>query len=247
MWFGVLGAIGGSAQTSLLLSSRRQRALLGMLVCHRGHAVSVDRLVEAIWEDDSEPLRGKAALQSVASRLRTALSAAGGDPRVIISDEAGHRLAADATQIDASVFEALIGEGAACFSGGASDLAADVLERAVSLFRSAPYEEFAHCSWARAEATRLSERYADANGAPRDSASRSRRPPRDRPTTGGDDSCVPRHGCRHRHTRVRPVLGRLQRGRRTVVTFHSAAPIFTASARRDVIAIALARVDEMVK
>ena len=162
MWFAVLGAIEAGAQTPLRLSSRRQRALLAMLICHRGHVVSVDRLVEAIWEDDSEPQRGKAALQTVVSRLRTAISAAGGDPRVIVSDETGYRLVADATQIDASVFEALIGDGAACLSGGASDLAADALERAVELFRGAPYEEFAHCSWARAEATRLSERYADA-------------------------------------------------------------------------------------
>ena len=162
MWFAVLGAIEAGAQAPLRLSSRRQRALLGMLICHRGHVVSVDRLVEAIWEDDSEPQRGKAALQTVVSRLRTALSTAGGDPRVIASDDAGYRLVADAAQIDASVFEGLIGEGAACLSRGASDLAADALERAVGLFRGAPYEEFAHCSWARAEATRLSERYADA-------------------------------------------------------------------------------------
>ncbi len=162
MWFAVLGAIEAGAHTPLQLSSRRQRALLGMLICHRGHVVSVDRLVEAIWEDDSEPQRGKAALQTVVSRLRTAISAAGGDPRGIASDEVGYRLVADATQVDATVFEGLIGEGAAYLSGGASDLAADALERAVDLFRGAPYEEFAHCSWARAEATRLSERYADA-------------------------------------------------------------------------------------
>ena len=162
MWFGVLGAIEASAHTPLRLSSRRQRALLAMLICHRDHVVSVDRLVEAIWEDDIEPQRGKAALQTVVSRLRTAISTAGGDPTVIASDETGYRLVAGVTQVDASVFEALIGDGAAFLSGGASDLAADALEQAVGLFRGAPYEEFAHCSWARAEATRLSERYADA-------------------------------------------------------------------------------------
>ena len=162
MWFAVLGAIEASAHTPLRLSSRRQRALLGMLICHRDHVVSVDRLVEAIWEDDIEPQRGKAALQTVVSRLRTAISAAGGDPTVIASDDSGYRLVAGATQIDASVFEALIGDGAAFLSGGASDLAADALEEAVGMFRGEPYEEFAHCSWARAEATRLSERYADA-------------------------------------------------------------------------------------
>jgi hypothetical protein len=41
------------------------------------------------------------------------------------------------------------------------------------------------------------------------------------------------------------VCAFVQQGR-TVVTFHSAAPIFTAAARRDVIAAALARVDETV-
>ena len=200
MWFAVLGAIEAGGQTPLQLSSRRQRALLGMLICHRDHVVSVDRLVEAIWEDDSEPQRGKAALQTVVSRLRTAISAAGGDPRVIASDEAGYRLVADATQIDASVFESLIGEGAACLSSGASDLAADALERAVDLFRGAPYEEFAHCSWARAEATRLSERYADAIELLAIGAPRSRRPPRGRSTTGGGDRRRTRtgRGCNQR-------------------------------------------------
>ncbi len=80
MWFGVLGAIEACGQTPLQLSSRRQRALLGMLICHRGHVVSVDRLVEAIWEDDSEPQRGKAAVQTIVSRLRTAIRSVGGDP-----------------------------------------------------------------------------------------------------------------------------------------------------------------------
>ena len=41
------------------------------------------------------------------------------------------------------------------------------------------------------------------------------------------------------------VCAFVQQGR-TVITFHSAAPIFTAAARRDVIAAALARVDETV-
>jgi hypothetical protein len=41
------------------------------------------------------------------------------------------------------------------------------------------------------------------------------------------------------------VCAFVQQGR-TVVTFHSAAPVFTAAARRDLIATALARVDETV-
>jgi DNA-binding SARP family transcriptional activator len=162
MLFGVLGVIEASAKTQLVIRSHRQRALLGILICHRGHLVTVDRLVEAIWEDDSEPERGKAALQTIVSRLRTAIKVAGGDPRLIVSSESGYRLEAQSADIDAIVFEDLLGQGLAHLADGVPDQAVDTLEKALALFRGAPYEEFAHCSWASAEATRLSERYADA-------------------------------------------------------------------------------------
>jgi DNA-binding SARP family transcriptional activator len=162
MWVGVLGALEARANTPVRLNSQRQRALLAVLTCHRGRSVSVDRLVEAIWEEEAPPQREKAAVQTVVSRLRTAIADAGGDPHVITSDDTGYRLVADATQVDASMFAALMGEGVSALSAGASDVAADALERAVGLFRGAPYEEFAHCAWAQGEATRLSERYADA-------------------------------------------------------------------------------------
>ena len=62
---GVRAAVGGP----------KQRRLLGVLLVSRGHAVSADRLVDALWPDGNAPDGAARSVMTYVSRLRTALGA----------------------------------------------------------------------------------------------------------------------------------------------------------------------------
>src|SRR6185436_16641969 len=69
--------IGGAADVvwsaNLLGLRRRERLLLGLLLLEFGRQVSVERLVELLW-DDAPPPGARRTVQSHVSRLREALS-----------------------------------------------------------------------------------------------------------------------------------------------------------------------------
>lgn len=163
MWVGVLGGIEAMCDRPVRLGSTRQRALLAVLASRHGDTCATDSLIEAIWEGDSPPERGRAALQTLVSRLRTAIADAGGDAASIRHvDGRGYRLDRGGVVVDASEFDRLVSEATARHLAGAPDLATETVDHALALFRGEPYAEFEHCEWARADVARLSERRADA-------------------------------------------------------------------------------------
>jgi len=129
------------------LPSRRQRAVLAALLTRAGRSVPADALVEAAW-GERLPDHPKAALQTVLSRLRTALGA-----ELISSDMSGYRLNVTADGVDALRFEALRERAAHAPDAGAAGL----LEAALALWRGPAYAEFADRDFASAEAARLNE------------------------------------------------------------------------------------------
>ena len=138
----------------------RQRMLLCRLALDPGRLVTVDRLVDDLW-DAAPPLAPAAALQSSVSRLRRALDQAGPPGRGALgSHPAGYRLDLSPDRVDLHLFERLTAEGGAALRAGDPGTAARLLRAGLALWRGpvladAVGARFATAPTARAEALRL--------------------------------------------------------------------------------------------
>ena len=121
----------------LELGGAKQRALLAILLLHANEVVSIDRLIDALWEDDA-PQTGRKALQVYVSQLRKTL----GKER-IVTRSPGYRLEVEAGELDLARFQRLLEEGRA--------------SEALSLWRGPPLSEFAYQRFAESEIERLEE------------------------------------------------------------------------------------------
>jgi len=77
--------------------------------------------------------------------------------RVLVSVPPGYMLVVPPDRYDATRFEAALAHGQALLSQGRADLARDVLEKALALWRGEAFAEFAGEPFAEAEANRLDE------------------------------------------------------------------------------------------
>ncbi|WP_343467059.1 BTAD domain-containing putative transcriptional regulator (plasmid) [Rhodococcus aetherivorans] len=90
--------------TPLPAGGSKQRAVLALLTLHRNRALSVDTLVEAVWEDEP-PAEARANLQVIISKLRRVLREAGVDaPAVLDRAGSGYRLTLDDRACDLGRF-----------------------------------------------------------------------------------------------------------------------------------------------
>jgi DNA-binding SARP family transcriptional activator len=126
-------------------------AVLAVLAMAAGKTVTVDRLADAVWEDEL-PGNTRRSVQTYVTRLRGALGA-----ESIMTTPAGYALRARPEDIDALRFVRLL-EAAA----GAPDHAAaerSLLVEALALWRGAPFGGVQSDWLDHAEAPRLVERY----------------------------------------------------------------------------------------
>jgi DNA-binding SARP family transcriptional activator len=130
----------------------RQRALVALLATHPNEAVSADRLVDALWEDET-PANAANALQTVVSRLRRSL----GETRVLTRSP-GYALRAEPSEIDAGRFEQLAATARRELEAGNADVAVDTFRGALALWRGPALSEFAYARFAQPEVARLEER-----------------------------------------------------------------------------------------
>src|SRR4051794_10085845 len=84
------------------LGGPKQRALLAMLLLHRGRAVSTDSLIDAIWDERSPPSAAH-LIQVYISQLRKVLGA-----ETVLRRPPGYLLAASDDQLDVVHFERLL-------------------------------------------------------------------------------------------------------------------------------------------
>jgi predicted ATPase/DNA-binding SARP family transcriptional activator len=135
----------------LPVGGARLRSLLIRLAIAEGGAVPADRLAADLW-----PGRGPAdaanAVQALVSRLR---AAAGRD--VVEHGPAGYRLTVPRGEIDAAVFERLVGDGRARLASGEHAAAAGLLRGALGLWRGAALADVADAPFAAGAIARLSE------------------------------------------------------------------------------------------
>lgn len=168
----VLGALdatgdpGGAA--ALDLGGPRQRSVLALLLVARGQVVSVDRLVEDLWNGEAPP-RAIGALQAYVSHLRRALEpdrAPRTPATVLVSEPPGYAIRVPPDAVDAWRFETLVRRAG---EPGQEPNARVLLQEALDLWRGPAYAEFQAEQWAATEAGRLDslrtvarERWCDA-------------------------------------------------------------------------------------
>ncbi|MFD4996193.1 AfsR/SARP family transcriptional regulator [Streptomyces buecherae] len=167
MRFGVLGplAVWTADGAPVPVPGAKVRVLLARLLVAPGRPVAVERLVDALWDDDALPEHPTNALQGKVSQLRRVLAAAEpGGRDLLTAGPAGYALragapadvptATDGAAVDAAHFAALLHQ--------ARDTAdprdrVRVLTRALELWRGEAFADFADRPFARAAVTRLDE------------------------------------------------------------------------------------------
>ena len=122
----------------------KERRLLAALVAAFPASVSVDRLLESLW-DGSPPRTGRKSLQAHVVRLRTALEPerpAGSPGQYVVRRHDGYALAVDRERLDATAFADLAARGRALLAAGDVDTADELLRRALDLWRGRPYADW---------------------------------------------------------------------------------------------------------
>jgi DNA-binding SARP family transcriptional activator len=153
------GAGAGAGGRILDLGGRRQRSVLARLLVAGGQVVSVDRLLDDLWNGEPPP-RAVGSLQAFVSNLRRLLEP-DRPPRtpatLLVSTPPGYALRAGADDVDAVRFERLLAEGSRALAEGRPAAAVAMLDEALSLWRGDAYADFADEDWAAPEAARLGE------------------------------------------------------------------------------------------
>ena len=149
---------------ALALGGVRQRGLLALLLLHANEVVSSDRLIAALWAEDPATEQLTTALQVAVSRLRQRLEPARGSGQpseLLVTRPPGYVLRLSRRQLDLQRFEDLAAAGRKALASGDPSRAAEILGRALALWRGCPladlgYESFAQAEIGRAEELRVS-------------------------------------------------------------------------------------------
>ena len=136
---------------TLPLGSRKQRALLALLVLHAGEVVSRDRLIDDLWHGDPPPA-AETTVRSHISRLRSALGAAR-----LLSRPPGYLLVLAPEELDATRCERLLAEARDALAQGRAADAAERLRGALALWRGSALADVAYEPFAQGEIARLEE------------------------------------------------------------------------------------------
>jgi DNA-binding SARP family transcriptional activator len=133
----------------------KRDALLALLALHCGRPVSVDALIDALWDADVLPASPRNAIHHHVARLRATL----GQESIVGS---GNAYALRNARTDALGFEDLLAEARAALRAGDAPSAADAAARALALWRGRALEGLPETLWVDAEAERLEGLRVDA-------------------------------------------------------------------------------------
>jgi DNA-binding SARP family transcriptional activator len=133
------------------LPAAKHRALLALLLLSANEIVSLDRLIDELWESDP-PKTAKHVVQVYVSQLRKALGS-----ESIATRPPGYLLEIGPGQLDLHEFERLAEEGRLAVHDGRMDAAAELLARALAEWRGDPLADFVFEAFAQAPIARLGE------------------------------------------------------------------------------------------
>src|SRR5438067_1831824 len=137
MEFKLLGPLEASdGSTPIVLTGRKQRALLARLLLDVNRTVATERLVDDLWGEEV-PDSAQKMVQIYVSQLRKVLPEG-----TIRTRPPGYAIEVDPAAIDVVRFERLRLEGEAAHAAGNAALAAERLDEALSLWRGEPLAEF---------------------------------------------------------------------------------------------------------
>ena len=131
------------------LGGAKQKAVLAILLLHRGEPVSVDRLVDELW-GEAPPDTAVKTIQVYISRLRKEL----GDG-VLLTHRGGYVLDIEPDHLDAGRFERLGTDGREALEGDDPGRARGLLQEALDMWRGPPLADFAYEQFAQPEIARL--------------------------------------------------------------------------------------------
>ena len=144
------------------VGSRRQRALLCVLLLHPNRVVSTDDILDALWGADGANKEN--AMWVAVSRLRTALDAVDGSisgRSVLATRDHGYVLSVDVDALDVDRFEAAIRDARNLLAHDPGAASAQA-EHTLVLWRGTPLEEFRYEQFAQFEVARLEELHLEA-------------------------------------------------------------------------------------
>jgi predicted ATPase/DNA-binding SARP family transcriptional activator len=134
------------------LGGDKQRALMAILLLHRGEVVSADRLIDELWGERPPPTAPK-SLQVHVSRLRRALghpnTAPGAPDGVLLTRGHGYLLDVQPGELDVDRFRDLHKDGSKALAAGDPASAARVLREALALWRGPPLADFTYEGFAQ--------------------------------------------------------------------------------------------------
>ncbi len=148
--FRVLGPVeAAGAEGPLSLGGPKQRAVLAHLLMRANQFVSTDTLIDALWGEEP-PDAARGTIQAYIHNLRTVLG-----PARIESRGPGYVLRVEADEVDASRFEALVGDARRVSEEPGR--AATVLRDALALWRGSAYADLDALPSLQGEIARLEE------------------------------------------------------------------------------------------
>jgi DNA-binding SARP family transcriptional activator len=115
----------------LVIGAVRERTVLALLLLHPGESVTMQRLVDTVW-DDEPPQNARNQIQGCVSRLRKQLAAAGIERQVIMTTADGYQVALGPQNLDLLMFRQLRDEARIA---AASDELKDARDRYRSALR----------------------------------------------------------------------------------------------------------------
>jgi DNA-binding SARP family transcriptional activator/ABC-type transport system substrate-binding protein len=156
--FTVLGALAVSHEgRQVPLGSRKQRAVLAILLLRANEVVTPDALIDELWGEHPPPSAAH-TLQVYVSRLRAGLRAGGAPDDVVVTRPSGYMLRVGFHELDLDRFEHLAAEGRRALEAGSAERAADKLREALATWKGAPLADLAFEPFARVDVERLEER-----------------------------------------------------------------------------------------
>lgn len=170
MRFGLLGPLAlladaedGAGVADVDLGPPKQRAVLAMLLLHRGRVVSVDRIAEAVWGEDLPP-NPAASLHAYVSKLRRVVREAvtGAEGASAVKRHAhGYVLDLPPDRVDLVEFHDLARDARRALAAEDWAAALETAEHALLLWRGELLEDFADEDWVQVEVPPLAELRAE--------------------------------------------------------------------------------------